>query len=178
METTYGTQPAARRWDMLAIIGVVCMMGFILLSLQIDEVTFGQGVVIGLRLIVPLLIFRSPLVGGVLAMLLDGADVIIVEQFGPGGMGSKYHQLDKYLDIYYLSMEAYVSLTWTELRPRLTSIGLFLYRLVGVVLFELTGIRLLLFIFPNLFENWNTTESAVSSGAASGMDAVMTKRGL
>ncbi len=119
-----------------------------------DELTVGQAVVIALRLLVPLLILRLPLVGGVLAMLLDGADVIIVELLGPGGMGPYYHSLDKYLDMYYLSLELYVSLRWRELLPRRTSILLYVYRLVGVLAFELTQVRPLLFFFPNLFENW------------------------
>ena len=114
----------------------------------------GQAVVIVLRLAVPLLIARWPLVGGVAAMLLDGADVIIVDLFGPGGMGPFYHAIDKYLDLYYLGLEALVSLGWAEAAPRRASIALYLYRLVGAIAFELTGIRLLLVFFPNLFENW------------------------
>ena len=118
------------------------------------DLTLGQAVVISLRLVVPLLILRRPLLGGVLAMLLDGGDVIVVDLFGPGGMGNHYHRLDKYLDLYYLALEAAVSLRWAEMLPRRTSIALFLYRLLGVVLFEATGIRTILFFFPNLFENF------------------------
>ena len=118
------------------------------------EPSLGQSVVILLRLVVPLLILRRPLVGGLLCMLLDGADVIIVDLFGPGGMGNFYHALDKYLDLYYLGLEAFVSLRWKERLPRQTSVGFYLYRLVGVIIFELTGIRLVLVFFPNLFENW------------------------
>lgn len=119
------------------------------------DLTLGQTVVIALRILVPLLIPRFPFWGGVAALLLDGVDVIIVEFFGPGGMGSHYHQLDKVLDLYYLGLEAWVSWTrWTERIPRLISVGLFVYRLIGVILFELTEARWLLFVFPNLFENW------------------------
>ena len=116
--------------------------------------TTGQLVVIGLRLIVPLLILKRPLAGGIAAMLLDATDVIIVEFFGPGGMGAHYQNIDKGLDLWYLGLEAYVSLSWTERIPRLISVWLFALRLVGVALFELSGWRPLLFIFPNLFENW------------------------
>ena len=118
------------------------------------DLTLGQTVVILLRLLVPLAIPRFPFWGGVAAMLLDGTDVIIVELFGAGGMGDHYHQLDKVLDLYYLGLEAWVSLRWSERLPRLVSITLFAYRVVGVVLFELLGARWLLFLFPNLFENW------------------------
>lgn len=116
-------------------------------------------IVVVLRLLVPLAIFRWPLAGGLIAMLLDGADVILADALwlvfgGPQGMGSHYHSLDKWLDIYYLSFEAAVSWRWTEALAQRTSIALFAYRLIGVGLFELTGIRKFLFIFPNLFENF------------------------
>ena len=119
------------------------------------DLTTGQAFVIALRILVPLLIPRFPFWGGVAAMLLDGVDVIIVELFGAGGMGDHYHQLDKVLDVYYLGLEVWVSwVRWTERIPRLISVGLFAYRLVGVILFEFTEARWLLFVFPNLFENW------------------------
>ncbi len=116
--------------------------------------TTGQLVVITLRLVVPLLILRKPLAGGIAAMALDATDVIIVEFFGPGGMGPHYQSIDKGLDLYYLGLEAWVSLNWTERIPRLISIWLYGWRVVGVVLFELIGWRPLLFLFPNLFEYW------------------------
>lgn len=116
--------------------------------------TEGQMIVIGLRLVVPLLILWRPLPGSVIAMLLDALDVVIVEFFGPGGMGDHYHSIDKLLDLYYLSLQAWVALSWTERLPRITAIALFLYRLVGVIVFEITDWRPTMFIFPNLFENW------------------------
>ena len=116
--------------------------------------TTGQLFVIGLRLVLPLLILKRPLLGGVLAMLLDALDVVIVELFGEGGMGPYYQNIDKLLDLYYLSLEFWVALSWIERIPRLTAIGLFAWRFVGVVIFELTRFRALLFIFPNLFEHW------------------------
>lgn len=116
--------------------------------------TTGQLVVIGLRLVVPVLILRKPLAGGITAMLLDALDVVIVEFFGPGGMGPHYHSIDKGLDLYYLALEAFVSLSWAARIPRLISLWLFGLRVVGVALSELSDWRPLLFLFPNLFENW------------------------
>ena len=146
------------RWR-TPIISVAAILGLAILGVIAGAplpfgLSKGQAVVILLRLVVPLLIARSPLVGGVAAMLLDGADVIIVDLFGPGGMGPLYHAIDKYLDLYYLGLEALVSLGWAETAPRRASIALYLYRLVGAIAFELTGIRVLLVFFPNLFENW------------------------
>jgi len=116
--------------------------------------TTGQLVVIALRVVVPLLILRRPLLGGILAMAIDALDVVIVELFGSGGMGPHYHSLDKVLDLYYLALEAWVSLSWSARVPRLISIGTFTWRVVGVALFEITKTRFVLFLFPNLFENW------------------------
>jgi hypothetical protein len=116
--------------------------------------TTGQIVVLALRIIVPLLILKRPLAGGIAAMLLDGLDVVIVELFGTGGMGDHYHSLDKVLDLYYLAFEAWISLSWTAQIPRTISLTLFVYRVIGVALFEIFQWRALLFVFPNLFENW------------------------
>lgn len=116
--------------------------------------TTGQIFVIVLRVIVPLLILKRPLTGGIIAMLLDAFDVVIVELFGPGGMGPHYHNIDKVLDLWYLGLEAWVALSWTERLPRITAIVLFVYRVIGVIIFEISGWRPTLFIFPNLFEHW------------------------
>ncbi|MFN8585576.1 MAG: hypothetical protein U0446_09690 [Dehalococcoidia bacterium] len=120
----------------------------------LDAATQGQLFVVALRLLVPLLILRWSLVGGILAMLVDATDVIVVEFFGPGGMGGHYSQLDKGLDSYYLALEAVVAWYWLNPWARWTALALFVYRLVGAVLFEATQVRALLFVFPNLFENW------------------------
>src|SRR3989304_1637576 len=63
----------------------------------------GPVIVILLRLILPLSILRYPLWGGILAMLLDGADVIIAGWLNMAG-SSNYHTTDKYLDMYYLTL--------------------------------------------------------------------------
>jgi hypothetical protein len=110
-------------------------------------------IVIVIRLLVPLTILRWPLFGGILAIIADNLDVVILDflhtpDFGP------YNVVDKYLDIYYLALEVFVSLRWKNSWAKKTSIFLFIYRLVGTLAYELTGIRALLFIFPNLFENF------------------------
>jgi hypothetical protein len=124
-----------------------------------DVLTGAALIIVALRLVVPLYILRRPLLGGIVAMLLDAADVILVEPISrllgePSGFGEMYHMLDKLLDLYYLSLEAWVSLRWTNTLARRTSLLLYAYRLAGMVLYELTGIRKLLFFFPNLFENF------------------------
>jgi hypothetical protein len=114
----------------------------------------GELIIILLRLVVPLLILRHPLAGGIAAMLLDGLDVVLIEFIPGGSFGSHYHTLDKVLDSYYLTLELIVALRWKNPYARRPAIFLFAYRAIGVALFELTERRIMLFIFPNLFEHW------------------------
>ncbi len=116
--------------------------------------TTGALIVIVLRLIVPLLILRRPLLGGVAAMVVDTIDVVLISVMNLGGFGGHYHTTDKLLDTYYLSLEFYVALQWQNPYARWVSALLFPYRMLGVVLFELSERRIMLFVFPNLFENW------------------------
>lgn len=121
----------------------------------ISDLTQGQMIVIALRLVIPLMILWRPLSGSIIAMLLDAFDVVIVEFFGPGGMGDHYQNIDKVLDLYYFALQAFVAWKWwTEGRVRMVALVLFFYRLIGVVVFEITGWRPTMFIFPNLFEHW------------------------
>lgn len=114
----------------------------------------GEAVVITVRLAVPLLILRNALLGGLAAMLVDALDVVMVSFMHIGGFGAHYAPLDKGLDTYYLTLELWVALGWASAYAPLPAAGLYVYRLVGVVSFELSGWRPLLLMFPNLFENW------------------------
>jgi hypothetical protein len=116
-------------------------------------------IVIALRLVLPLTILRWPLAGGLLAMAVDALDVVLVDAIAgalgqPGEFGPFYAQLDKWIDIYYLSLELVVVRRWPESLPRSAAILLFVWRFAGVVAFEVTAHRPLLLIFPNLFENF------------------------
>jgi hypothetical protein len=110
----------------------------------------GVLIVLAVRLTVPLLIFRRPLLGGALSFVADAADLVVFNAFG---FPDDYQRLDKGLDLYYLSIEMLVALRWAPL-PRAVAGGLFLWRVVGAVLFEVTGDRWVLLVFPNLFELW------------------------
>jgi hypothetical protein len=113
----------------------------------------GQLFVVALRLTVPLLILRLPLLGGIISMVLDALDVVIIELVG-GSFGGHYSELDKALDYYYLTLELWVCLRWTSAWARVPAILLYGWRGIGVVLFEITDVRPLLLVFPNQFENW------------------------
>jgi hypothetical protein len=80
--------------------------------------------------------------------------VIIIDVIKLGGFGGHYHQIDKVLDTYYLSIEAWIAFGWKNQYERMPALVLFGFRMIGVVLFELTERRIVLFIFPNMFENW------------------------
>jgi hypothetical protein len=116
--------------------------------------TAGAWLVVALRVVVPLAIPRYPLAGGVAAVIADATDVVLIELIGLGGFGDHYHSLDKLLDTYYLAIEWAVALGWENPWATWPAILLFPYRVIGVLLFELTDRRVMLFAFPNLFENW------------------------
>ncbi|MEX2081348.1 MAG: hypothetical protein WEC33_07000, partial [Dehalococcoidia bacterium] len=150
-------RPAPGGWP-VARLGLAVLVLFALLVgadlISLFDLSTGETVVIGIRMLVPVLILRWWLVGGVAAMLVDGLDVVITDALDMGGFGSHYAELDKVLDTYYLTLELLVALTWQNAWARIPAVGLFAYRLVGFVLFEVTGQRIMLFIFPNVFEIW------------------------
>ena len=117
--------------------------------------------VLGLRILIPLGILRYPLVFGLLAVFFDAVDVILMDAIQTDSLPvltnffhQNYHALDKWLDTYYLGIAFLVSLKWKEVLAKRTSIVLFLWRLAGVIAFELTHLRAVLFFAPNLFENF------------------------
>jgi hypothetical protein len=109
-------------------------------------------IIVAARFLVPLAIPRFPLPAIVAALIIDAADQTIFQQFTNLSLEG-YQGYDKALDIYYLTV-AYISTlrNWTNLFAFRVSRFLFYWRLVGVVLFELTQLRPLLIIFPNTFE--------------------------
>lgn len=119
---------------------------------EIFSVPIGLVVIFSLRLLVPITIFRWPLWGGLASLIIDAADTNIVKPFGVEI--PNYTFTDKYLDTYYLTIELVVSLRWINRLARNTSIFLYIWRLVGIVAFQITSAEYWLFIAPNLFENF------------------------
>lgn len=105
------------------------------------------------RIFFPLLILRYPLAGGILAIILDNLDWHIKTLFGISPVGD-YQLIDKGLDMFYLSLLFIVALRFKNLLIKRILIGLFVYRLIGFILFEITHLRFLLMVFPNVFENF------------------------
>jgi hypothetical protein len=111
-----------------------------------------------IRVLVPFTILRWPLAGGLLALVADALDIVLASLIDLGGLW-QYHELDKYLDAYYLAFEWAAAQRWEELGRRAATV-LFAYRVIGVFLFELTGTRVFLFYFPNLFEYYFLVQAA------------------
>jgi len=116
--------------------------------------------VIVLRVTVPLTILRYPVGGVIISLALDGLHMPIAyvtntllnvpEESFVGR--HDYHSMDKWLDVYFLSLAALVSRRWGTTGFRATSFSLLFLRIVGVSIFYITGIRMVLFFFPNVYE--------------------------
>ena len=109
-------------------------------------------IVVLLRFFVPLAIPRFPLPAVVACLVIDAADQSIFQIFTDDPLPG-YQSYDKALDVYYLAI-AYISSmrSWREATAFEVNRFLYLYRLVGVTLFELLQWRWLLLVFPNTFE--------------------------
>lgn len=116
--------------------------------------------VVGLRFLIPLFIPRWPLPAVLACLVLDGIDQSVFQAFGFDPPG--YQNYDKAMDLFYLSIAFLSSLqNWTHSGAVKISRFLFFYRMVGVMAFEITGVRTLLLIFPNTFEYFFIAYEAV-----------------
>jgi len=64
-----------------------------------------------------------------------------------------YQVFDKWIDLIYMATFLISTRRW-PVTPRSLAFGLFAYRIIGVILFEIIGWRGLLLFFPNVFEFW------------------------
>ncbi len=100
-----------------------------------------------IRILGSLPVLRWPLAGGILAIVVDLSDLLLRDVLDLGGIPD-YQSFDKWVDQVYLGAFLVVALRWSG-PERAISVGLYLFRLVGFVAFELTGERALLLLFPN-----------------------------
>jgi len=110
--------------------------------------------VILLRLLIPFTILKFPLLGGFLAMVSDGIDIMLFEAFGYGSfLGNfEYHFIDKIFDTWYLFFELIVILRWKDVLASRVGKILFGWRFIGFVVFMIFGVREVFFFAPNIFE--------------------------
>ena len=111
-------------------------------------------------------VLRWPLVGGLLAILVDLSDLLLRDLLDLGGVPD-YQGLDKWLDQVYLACFLIVALRWVG-PARTIAIGLYVFRVVGFLAFELTHERAVLLLFPNVFEFWFILVAALGAARVSG----------
>jgi hypothetical protein len=112
-----------------------------------------EELIIGLiRVAGSLPVLRWAFAGAVIAVLVDFSDLFFREWLDLGSVRN-YQSFDKWLDLAYLATFLIVALRWKGV-PRTVAVVLFLFRMAGVVTFELTGNRYVLLAFPNVFEFW------------------------
>ncbi|MDA1256453.1 MAG: hypothetical protein O3C10_01200 [Chloroflexi bacterium] len=112
-----------------------------------------ETLVIGLvRVAGSLPVLRWAFADALIAILVDFSDLFQKNLLDLGGVGD-YQQFDKWADLAYMVTFLVVALRWDGV-ARTVAIGLFSFRLVGLVAFEATSSRTVLLAFPNLFEFW------------------------
>ena len=117
-----------------------------------ESVSIVFWVVVATRFVLPLWIPMFPLPAIVGCLIVDAIDQPIFQTFTHVDL-SAYQSYDKALDIFYLSIATLTMYrNWKSLPAIQVGRALFYLRLVGVLAFETTGWRWLLFLFPNAFE--------------------------
>lgn len=97
-------------------------------------------------------VLRWAFAGALIAIAVDLSDLFQMNLLDFGGV-RHYQSFDKWLDVSYMLTFLIVALRWRGL-ARTIAVALFVFRLVGLGAFELTGERWVLAAFPNAFEFW------------------------
>jgi hypothetical protein len=108
--------------------------------------------VIALRVLVPFTLWRWPLGGVVLNIIVDSIDRPILEHYGWGLYANQYQLSDKVLDIWYMLFLFHIIQHWTNGLARKAGTVLFLWRFAGVLIAYFYGWWGLLVFAPNVFE--------------------------
>ncbi len=108
------------------------------------------GVFVAFRVLTALPTLRWPFAGGLFVLVTDFSDLFLMNAIG--GIDD-YQRLDKLCDLAYMLVFLKVALGWSGLE-RGVAVGLFAYRMIGEIVFELGGDRWTLLVFPNVFEFW------------------------
>ncbi|HIM59316.1 MAG TPA: hypothetical protein EYM41_01820 [Dehalococcoidia bacterium] len=112
-----------------------------------------EQLIIGLiRIAGSLPVLRWALVGALIAIVVDFSDLFFMAVIDLGGLGD-YQAFDKWIDLVYMLGFLWVANRWSG-PERTVAIGLFAFRMIGFVVFEITGARSVLLVFPNVFEFW------------------------
>jgi len=114
--------------------------------------TLEELIISAVRIFASLIVFKFNFFGAILVILIDFSDLFMMNLITLGGVRN-YQFLDKFLDLFYIAYFLIIALRWEKLLRNI-SILLFVFRILGFVLFEFFQNRLILFIFPNVFEFW------------------------
>jgi hypothetical protein len=118
-------------------------------------------VVVLIRFLLPLLIPKFPLPAILGCLVMDAADQTIFQAFTDDPLEG-YQTYDKAIDVYYLAIAYFSTMRyWRDPMAFEVSRFLYIYRLIGVTLFELLDQRWLLLVFPNTFEYFFIAYEAV-----------------
>lgn len=105
-----------------------------------------------IRIVVPLIILKRPLLGIFACMAVDYIDFGMLPLEAPSDY-KMYQVWDKVLDSYYLAFAAYIAYFWKDTLARRLALLSFAYRIVGALLLVITNDQSILLLFPNFFEN-------------------------
>lgn len=114
--------------------------------------TYEEIIVSIVRILGALPVLKFAFFGSIFAVLIDLSDLFIIGNLKLGGVNN-YQDLDKILDLAYMITFLIISLRWSGIEKKV-SVFLFVFRIIGMILFEITGSRIILFLFPNVFEFW------------------------
>jgi hypothetical protein len=114
--------------------------------------TWEMLIIAAARVLGSLPVLRWTFIGGIVALLVDQSDLFMMNLIDLGGV-THYQPFDKYLDQVYMLTFLAVAFRWEGV-PRTIAVGLYGYRMVGFLAFEMTGSRDVLLFFPNVFEFW------------------------
>jgi hypothetical protein len=131
--------------------------------------TWQVAVFVAFRVLGALPTLRWPFAGGLVALVTDFSDLFLMNAIG--GI-EDYQRLDKLCDLAYMLVFLKVALGWTGLE-RGVAVALFGYRMIGEIVFELSGARWTLLVFPNVFEFWFIAVAALRHYRA---DAALSRR--
>lgn len=115
--------------------------------------TIEQIIIASARIAGSLPVLRWAFAGALIAIAVDLSDLWLMGWIRLGGVGN-YQAFDKWLDLAYMATFLWVAVRQWDGIHRTVAVALFIYRMIGFTAFELTGNRVLLLAFPNVFEFW------------------------